>query len=267
VSELKNIAAVLARLLPDTESYRITEKSIYDLRLHNIYEKYSVKYTPEALEKMTALKTKDDLKGDRHYVVTAIESAGDMRMLADSIRERRQALEVVKPEDDPIQDIVVIRNATVQKDLSEYMEATGLDQYVPVGQIRFVEEDKTVTPGDILGIVQMVTGEAVLPNEIAIGARSNIMDLETPGAMDMLSLDRPDRMLLVQMDDGLVSQLYRMTIEILSNNDQKPLTGIDGTLDQVEKYNLFNYLPKVEPVDMKEMRDYEERIRTILIAA
>ena len=93
------------------------------------------------------------------------------------------------------------------------------------------------------------------------------MDLETPGAMDMLSLERPDRMLLVQMDDGLVSQLYRMTIEILSNNDQKPLTGIDGTLDQVEKYNLFNYLPKVEPVDMKEMRDYEERVRTILIAA
>ncbi|MGB2601098.1 MAG: PEP/pyruvate-binding domain-containing protein, partial [Candidatus Omnitrophota bacterium] len=267
IAALKNIAAVLARLLPETESYRITEKSIYDLRLHNIYENYRVSYTSEALAKMNAFKAKEDLSGDRHYVVTAIESAGDMRMLADSIRERRQALEVVKPDDDPIQDIVLIRNAAIQQDLGEYMEATGLDQYVPAGQINFVEEGGMVTLEEIQDIVQQVTLKPVLANEIAVGARSSIIDLETPGAMDILSLDRKDRMLLVRMEDGLVSQLYKMTIEILSNNDQEPMTGIDGVLDRIGKYNLFNYLPKVEAVDMKEMRDYEQRIRTILVAA
>jgi hypothetical protein len=69
------------------------------------------------------------------------------------------------------------------------------------------------------------------------------------------------------MEDGLVSQLYRMTLEILSNNDKKPEVGIDGMLEQVGVYNLFNYLPKVEPVDMQEMREYEERVRQILIMA
>ena len=70
------------------------------------------------------------------------------------------------------------------------------------------------------------------------------------------------------MGDGLVSQLYRMTFEVIANSDYEPEVSIDGKIYRKEvKYNIFIYLPKADPKDMKELREYDERIRRIVTMA
>ena len=269
IAELKGVLGILARMLPGMESIRLSEKSIYDLRINNIFNMHRKDYTGEALKFLSAPETE---RVEKNYMVTAVDSAMDLRLLAEAIRDRRMAMDIVPSEyeKDPVQDIVVVRNEEIGKQLEEAMRLTGLADYLPASHVVVLAEDERFTPADVLARIEKITGERPSPKYVAIGAKPGIIDIDPdkPEEMEILRSDREDSLRLVQLKEGLVSQLYRMTLEVMANNDRAPAV-VDGEISRVkEGYNLFIYLPRVEKVDLDaEMKNYDRYVQEVLIRA
>ncbi|MFH1304943.1 MAG: PEP/pyruvate-binding domain-containing protein, partial [Candidatus Omnitrophota bacterium] len=269
MDELRRISGVLVRLFANAESFELSEKSIYDIRIHNISEKYRTDYTDTAKEYMENLRTKKIGRENRRCMVTAVDNAADLRLLAEAIRDRREAMEVTDEASDPVKDVVLVRNDDIKANIDWYLEATGLGEYLSADRIIFVNESEAMTPTDVLEAVRETLGGEVTAGEVAIGTKGDIVDAASSEAMAALEAGKEDSMLLVRMSsDGLVSQLYKMTLEIAANGDRTPSAAVDGKLTQAkQQYNLFIYVPRVERVDMEELQRYEARLREVLIRA
>ena len=168
-----------------------------------------------------------------------------------------------------MKDIVIVRNDELNANIDEYLEATGLDKFITAEQVITVDERDAITPQAVLARIQKTVSSDATAKQVAIGAKLGIIDVDSDGAKDMLRSDSEDSMLLVQMPEdengGLISQLYRMTLEIAAKGDQKPAAIEEGgRLTREGSYNMFTYLPKVEPVDMRKLREYEEMILAVV---
>ncbi|MDD3088723.1 MAG: HPr family phosphocarrier protein, partial [Candidatus Omnitrophica bacterium] len=267
VGELAGIAGILARVIPSISSIRLTEKSIYDLRINSLYNTHRVDYTPEAMKFMESLKTQDVRENERHFMVTAVDKAMDLRLLAESIKARREAMEITDAEMDPVRDIVVVKNREIAANLEEALEVTGLAEFITVGNVIVLEEGETLLPSEITARIEKLTGETPNMRQVAVAAKTGVIDVDRTSPDEVLNSSRKDSLLLVQLEDGLVSQLYRMTLEIMANGDNAPAV-IDGELTRVNGYNYFIYLPRITKVDLDtEMRNYERYIQEVLTKA
>jgi len=74
---------------------------------------------------------------------------------------------------------------------------------------------------------------------------------------------------MVRMDIGLISQLYKKTVEIMANNNQIPTKGVrDGMLQKIAGYNVFIYFADIEAINIDaEAEDYERYVQEVLTRA
>jgi len=124
-----------------------------------------------------------------------------------------------------------------------------------------------MTPKEVLSKVSEELGVDLQAKQVALAVKKGLIDLDSDGAKDILSADKDDSMLMVTLGNkGLISQLYRMAIEIIASDDQVPM-GINDVLSQMSGYRVFTYLPDVEPMDIEAVRQYNEMIHEIMTKA
>jgi hypothetical protein len=283
VEEMRNILALLIRTLPQGASYRLSEKSIYDIRIKNVYDMHHEKYSQQ-LEKYL-LKDIGENKPD--IMVSAVDNALDMKVLAEAIRERRA--KVPKGQKDPITDYVIVsskvfdevvpagsREARLQG-IKAFLGETGLDEIRGDKNVIILgeEEARDLTPE---GVLEIIAGKERIPiddedmmknlrKRTAIGQKSMIItvDSETPDEL----FKGENGLVFVQQDPGkgIASQMYRIMLEIRANNGRRP-SAVVGTLVQINNSRMFTYTPDIEPIDLKEeIRAYERYVREVLVRA
>jgi phosphoenolpyruvate-protein kinase (PTS system EI component)/phosphotransferase system HPr-like phosphotransfer protein len=264
VNELRGIAAVLTRVLPDISSYELSEKGIYDMRVNSIHDRYHEAYLEKERGYVASLR---DEKRKMYHVSTA-ENAGDLRLLASAISRRRDDMGIDSPDKDPVREIVIVKNSDMAVSPGTYLDLSGLSGCISGDSLVFMEDSEPpLTPGRLLEMIERITGEDVAADQVAIGDKSGILDVDSPGSREMLRSENKDSMLVVKMENGLISQLYRMTWRIMSNNARQP-EGLEGLVKvMVEGYNLFVYLPEADIIDIQEIREYENNIQKVLVAA
>ncbi|RKY41049.1 MAG: phosphoglycerate kinase, partial [Candidatus Makaraimicrobium thalassicum] len=261
-AKMKNILALLARLLPEGRSYRLSEKSIYDMRMDRIYDLHRKDYT----DNLKAYLGSDlDRGGKRRYTVTAVDTAFDLKLLAGSIKERRETMGMKPGEEDPVTDFILVRSDRITEDnIEEVLEATGLGRYLSSDRMILTGGDATLTPEQVLRRIAERTGieEAQLRGRLAIGQKAGIIDVDTEQPEDIFR-----EVLFVQLEKGLASQLYKMMLEIMANADETP-KAVDGQLERVKGFKFYLYLPKVEAIDLEtEVRNYERYVLEVLVKA
>ena len=267
VDSLRNIAHIMARVLPEGECLDLGEKSIYEIRIDNIYNMHRANYSERALRYLEGLERPEQAQMNRRYFVTAVDKAMDLRLLANSIRERREAMEVTDPAADPVRDIVIVRNEIVAQDVEAVLEETGLGKYITADSVIVIGEGETLNTGGVIAKIAEKTGEEVTANQVVMGTKTGIIQVDEENPGEILRADKEDSALLVQLEGGLVSQLYKMMVEITANGDRK-VTGADKELTQVSGYNVYIYLPRMEKMDLEaEIANYERYISEILVRA
>ena len=107
---LKGVMKGIVIKQADAASLKYADKSVYDLKIEGLYGDHALGYEAEKARAAVYLKgiAKDDAK-KRRFMVTAVENAFDLKMLSESIRERRQAMGVKSAEEDPVRDFVILR--------------------------------------------------------------------------------------------------------------------------------------------------------------
>ncbi|MFH1664885.1 MAG: hypothetical protein ABIA77_01935, partial [Candidatus Omnitrophota bacterium] len=222
IGSLENIMKALVRAHPDASSVELTEKSIYDLRIDRIYKDNRIDYVSGECGSLQPAGD-DETGGVRRFTVTAVDKVFDLKLLAGSIGERRKAMKVTDPERDPVKDFVIIRSDEITRNnIAEVLDVTGLGEYLSPKRIIIRKANETLTPEQVLEIIEAKTGEMVRMKQVAIGQRAGIIHIDESAPGYLFSADNPDGLLLVRLEGGIISQLYRMVVGIISNNDDMP---------------------------------------------
>ncbi len=258
--ELRRVQEYLIEGIPVIQNYRLNEKSAFDLRIHSLYRMHRTDYTARTLAYLDSLSAEKTNR--RRYIATTVTNSLEMRLLAEAIRERKEAMEVTDEKEDPVADIVFVRMDNVREDtLDELLVVTGL-----AGLVR--REDciiipAALTPQEAFDMVQKLYPQATA-REVAVGAARETI---------LVDRDHPDEilreMLLVQLgSSGLTSQLYKMMIDIIASGDAVPQGVSASEVDSVRGYNWFIYLPKMEAIDLRrEAEAYERYVQDVLTRA
>ena len=270
MAKLPHILRVMARLIPEGECYDLKDKGVFDIRAEGLYGSHARSYSTEELNYAKGLQVKEDVPSEKRIVVTAVDKAMDLKLLASSIRDRRVAMGVGKGAVDPIKDIVIIKNSAIAKKLAAALDATGLGEYLTEEDVIVADETKAITPREVLGLVRAKMGEELDARNIALGAKEGVIELDLDKDEDskkMLRAGAPNGMVMVRLDGGLTSQLYKVLIEVLADPKQAGLLAGEQ-LTQMEGYNIYFYLPKMKVIDLKaEVEQYEAYVSEILSAA
>jgi hypothetical protein len=209
---------------------------------------------------------------ERRVLVTAIDNVFDMRLLAESIERRRMALPENEETEDSIKDVVVLRNDKLAGKLAECLLVTGLGEFIDTTRVIVVKEGEVITPEKVMERINKDMKMQVKPYNIAMGQRSRIIDVDIKNPGELFSQDNPDSLLLVQMKDGLVGQLYKVMLEVISNDDGMPQGLPAGELKKImidgKTYRIFEYLPNIVAIDIEaEVRNYERYVFEVLVKA
>jgi hypothetical protein len=269
VDRLRYVVSVMARIIPEGECFDLNEKSIYDIRIDNIYNMHRVDYTQQARRYLEGIRRQPYAQDNRRVLVTAVDKAMDLKLLANSIKERREAMEVVNRESDPVRDIVIVKNQHVAYDLDRVLKETELGKYLTKDDIIVLEGNEALKAENIMDMVNEKTGMNYEPGQIALGAKEGVInvDMNKAEVRDLFSESKDNSMLLVQLRDGLASQLYRMMVEIAANGDKR-VEWAGETLEKVSGYKVYTYLPRIEKIDLEaEIENYERYISEILVRA
>ncbi|MFH1798278.1 MAG: PEP/pyruvate-binding domain-containing protein [Candidatus Omnitrophota bacterium] len=267
IHELYTVAGITAKILPSIKSLD-AGKSIYSIRVSSAYMSNRIDYSQAAKPYLETLKRKEEATRNRRYMVTAVDEFIDLEFLAEAIKERRELMEITKDKQDPVIDMVIVRNQKVEENLQEILKIAGLDKYLTQENIiTFADERKMFTLQEVLGEIENKLGIRPEPKQVIVGAKAGIVKMDLTAPDNMLLSDSENSILLVQMKKGgLTSQLYRMMIEIMANNDSIPKTGIKGDLQKIPGLNLFIYLPEVDVIDLNaEVREYERYVLEALV--
>jgi hypothetical protein len=284
IEEIRGILPLLIRTLPQGASYRLGEKSIYDIRIKKVYDMHRKEYS----QRLGEYLSKDAAETERDIMVSVVDNALDMKVLAEAIRERRSRIPADK-KDDPITDYVIVsskvfdevvpagsREARLQG-IKAFLGETGLDEIRGDKNVIILgeEEARDLTPE---GVLEIIAGKERIPiddedmmknlrKRTAIGQKSMIItvDSETPDEL----FKGENGLVFVQQDPGkgIASQMYRIMLEIRANNGRRP-SAVVGTLVQINNSRMFTYTPDIEPIDLKEeIRAYERYVREVLVRA
>ena len=248
-------------------SYRLSEKSVRDLRIDNVYDLHRKDYSPAAKKYLNRLQVSVPRKTAGQYLVTAAENAMDLRLLANSIRERRELMEITDSSIDPVKDMVIIKSRVIAEDVSLALEETGLGEYISDENVILLADDEELTPEGVLEKIEQKTGIRPDHRKVAIGARQGVVSVNEENPGELLKEVSGGGMIVVHLEKGLVSQAYRMLLEIAAGSNIKLLEG-QGVSRIKEGYGLYLYIPKIEKVDLEsEKKAYDRYIASVLIKA
>jgi len=288
INRLKDIMAVRIKLQPDTESRGLSEKSVYDIRAERIYRDNAVDYGDREKAFMQGLWKRSSVLDDkrRSVFVTAVDKAMDLKLLAESIRERRNKLNITA-EGDPVRDIIILQNDVMASSTEETLRLTGLsDLGISAAQVITVDEGGSITPDELLVKVNAairdtfvsMAPDVIEPRNVVIGQKARVLRIEGKDK-ELFRTDDPDSFIMVQLGEndtepaGLISQLYRLMIGITANKNEIPVwvSGDRITRLTIEgrRYNLYYYFPKIRAFDIdQDYKNYENFVvKEILVKA
>lgn len=277
----RQIANLMACVIPEGESRELAGKGLYQIRVDNIYKTNRIDYSPRAVRYMVNMASKADKDMKEKYFVTTCDNAMDLRLLGNAIRERRRTIGVNESGVDPVEDIVVIRRkpgGSLDKAIEKHGESravalalknTGLEGIVSPDSVVILEEGGSLSLGEISQIATDRGARGI--GQVAISDKARIVN--TSEKDQYLRADSRESMVLVTLENekkSLVSQLYRMTIEIAAHGNKTPDFNFSGKLRRAErsKYNMFIYLPEMSRIDIEaEAGAYEQYMEDVLTQA
>ncbi|MBU0683241.1 MAG: HPr family phosphocarrier protein [Candidatus Omnitrophica bacterium] len=99
IGKIRGILDCIAKDLPQGRSFQLSKKSAYEIQMTNVYNIHRKEYS-ENLNRYLASDLKKETKP--RYMVTAVDNAFDLKLLAKSIKERRDVIDFNKTQKDPI---------------------------------------------------------------------------------------------------------------------------------------------------------------------
>jgi hypothetical protein len=263
------------------------EKSIYDIRIKKVYDMHRKEYS----QRLGEYLSRSAAGTERDIMVSVVDNALDMKVLAEAIRERR--LKVPAGKVDPITDYVIVSSKVFDevvtagdRDASGYREAklqgikallgeTGLEDILEEDKVIILEDaTREQTPESVLDWIAdregiQIDDEDMMENlkkRTAIGQKSEIITIDDKNPSELFK--GKNGLVFVQQvpGKGIASQMYRIMLEIRANNGRMP-SAVVGKLVQISGSTLFRYTP-AEPIDLeKEIRAYERYVREVLVRA
>ena len=268
----ENIKNILIRRHPHEESIHLDRKSLYDLRIDEIREslkerEYSVKvknYLSEADE---------EIKDNRQFVVTTVDEILDVKLLAGSLRERKEQMYGRKDAGtDLIKDFIVIKNENITNiNKDEILEKTGIYDYILPEQIIVLDKNEILGVRDLKERLDRITEQQwgisnLSWKNVAIAEKAKILDIDQKDLPDFLRENNSDNLLYVKLGKvdneiaGVVSQLYKMTLEIMAHKDRAKHIS-NAELKTEKGYLYFIYIPKARAFDYNaEVVSYESYV-------
>jgi radical SAM superfamily enzyme YgiQ (UPF0313 family) len=260
----RRVLDILVRRHPYENSLRLDEKSIYDLRIEEIRE--SLKERDYSAVVKGFSPAAGDPESSRRFMVTSVDKLIDLKLLAGSIRERREEMRLSRDgNNDPVKDFILMKNSLVNKEnIESILERTGLAGLnISTEQIILLEENESM---DLVGLREKMSARAVSlwPEEtfiqwkdIAFAEKANILGIDQDSLSEYVDAGSGDPLLYVRLGSyngstsGVVSQLYKMTVEIMAHGDKvKYFSDVqivekDGTL-------YYVYIPKAKVFDYEQ---------------
>jgi len=266
--KLKGMIGVLMSLRAGADSMRLGEKSIYDMRINSVYNRYRADYSYELKNYLMS-----DLPAEQEprYIVTTVDKVYDLKLLAGSIEERRRTMDVGEGKKDPIEDIIIVRNDQIRDNLEEVLIKTGLSECLKdirdSGRMIFVDESARLTPKVVFEMVRKAVGQ-IRKDQVAIGDKTGMINVDPKKPGELFEGEKGLIMVQMKGGNGPASGLYRVLLEIMANNGKLP-SGLDKALAcSDERYRFYVYLPAVEEVNIdNEARKYEAYVFQVLIKA
>ncbi|MFH1552890.1 MAG: hypothetical protein ABID83_04550, partial [Candidatus Omnitrophota bacterium] len=273
IAWMQEVLTVLARILPEGRSYRLSEKSIYQMRMERSYDMF---YRKPAKETRRVEYLKDALEAKKdYYIVNYVDAE---TVLAEGrnaivpagleIEKRRVEMKVTK-DTDRLHDkfLVMAPKGIVTDEEKESFREKLMDMWMLEGVVD--AEDVTIidrrgvdhTTSELFAKAGELYGASVTADNT--GFRCMAGELDYDEEAEELAL------LQITLAPGAVSNInqYEVLINLLLSDDEAGLSGIPG-LDKSGRGRLYIYLPKAEAIDFeKEIRNYERYIIDILVKA
>ncbi|MBU1785157.1 MAG: HPr family phosphocarrier protein, partial [Candidatus Omnitrophica bacterium] len=198
--ELAGIHGVLLKTFEDMGFSDLGQKSMYEIRAENMYNRHREDYTVPLKEYLASgLNGKEA----RRYMVTAVDNAFDMTMLAGAIKERREMMGWTPDKEDPVMDFLIVRNEREAENIEEVLIATGLGRYLSVEQVIVVGKTDTLTPEEVMREIRKRTGKALRMKQVTMGQGADIIRIDMTNPGEIFRADNPDSPRLVQLEKGL----------------------------------------------------------------
>ena len=178
-------------------------------------------------------EAEEEIKDSRRFVVTTVDEILDIKLLVGSLRERKEKMYGNKDaSDELIKDFIIIKNENIsRKNKNEILAKTGIYDYLSPEQIIVLENGETLSFSDIKSKIENIANQvwgiqSLFWNNIAIAEKAKILDIDQKDLPKILRKNISDNLLYVKLGKvdnkitGVVSQLYKMTLEIMANKDK-----------------------------------------------
>jgi len=300
---MARVKDLIFNLHPEESSLGLEGLSLYDKRVNQFYSEANVKrqdfrydirvselyrivrgqeYSDQAKD---LLKREGETKAEteRGYVVTAVDSMLDLKLVAESIRERRDTARKALSDDerdkwkDPFRDFIVVRDEHITpENVSAILERSGLAEFIDKDQVILLEKSAKITPEEIKAEInkwifaQEWSSGNLVWKDIAMGQMSDIIAVDREKPSEIMSEKHgtgEGSLLFIQMDrakdgsGGAVSQLYKAMVEIMAVGGGMP-SAIEGELRLSRKgYKLYILIPIPMPYNIDvEKANYERYV-------
>ena len=267
-----NIKNMLIRRHPQEESIHLDVKSLYDLRAEEIRESLKEREYSDRVKHYLS-EADEKIIDNRHFVVTTIDELLDVKLLAGSLRERKETMYGRKDtDDDLIKDFIVIRNENITKtNKDEILQKTGIYDHLLPEQVIVLGKDETLSVTDLKARVDQIAKQiwgvsSVSWKNIAIAEKAKILNIDQTDLPGILRENNNDNLLYVKLGKvnneiiGVVSQLYKMTLEIMAHKDRAQYIS-NAEIKTEKGYLYFIYIPKARAFDYNaEVISYESYV-------
>ncbi|MFH1665655.1 MAG: hypothetical protein ABIA77_05875 [Candidatus Omnitrophota bacterium] len=272
VEEMRDITALVARMLPDGRSYRLSEKSIYQLRVERSFNSFQkdiresknrVQYLPDTLEKKEEYYLIHYADGDEVLSQdrTAIVPVGL------EIQKRRGSMNVTRDTDTKHDKFFVMapENLTTPEG-RQLFRSHIVDRWMLEG---VVSPDDVVILDNVEGgyATHQIYDEMKSLDEKSDARNTGIRCIA--GALTYGKEAESRGLLQVQLAEGALNNInqYEILVNLLLSGDAKSLAEKFEGLER-ERGLLFIYIPQAKAIDFEaEVRNYQRYMLEVLVKA
>jgi len=263
IEELKEKMDIFIRLFPEIESLDLLNKSVYNMRMTNLHRQVlsGVRASAKADGFIASGAVKDQ---QQKYITMYARDAADMRFIANAIRDKglseKEASKFLMVRVRKSDKEGGINEATID----EYMEATGLGEYLDKEKVVIVS-DMDMSLSRAITLVKEKFGQDISNEQIAVGAIETESLIVDQGEEDILKAAKAPVYLEMQAN-GTASQMFYTIVEIVANDGTIP-RALGEIIVKKGYTNWYLYIPDMTRVDYNQLQKEIERYNEILIRA
>ncbi|MFH1593184.1 MAG: peptidoglycan-binding protein [Candidatus Omnitrophota bacterium] len=251
VDQIKDTLDGILNRLDVIRSKRAAELSIYEYKFDKVAKvNRIVSQDTQLADKLARIRE----EGKTKVASFRVQNAAELRWLA---QEHRKAIDKYGQDKYPVRLHIRMADENITRDnLDKVLELAGVNDVISKDDISF-EDGQSVS--EIYELVNQKYGAQAA--DVAIGDTRDLM--RDKKDEDLL---KEENMLYVRMEEGIVSQLYSVVIELITNNNQMPKIMPENTDLRMDPRGYFVFKP-IKPINMEELRREIENYEKVLIMA